>query len=147
MRVYIAIYTWVAVVVEDSVDRDPEEWQHFVPRFYSGQEQSGEIARGWDYCLRLCYEHFHPKPASFIIAASLNFTNMTILTGCEMPRMARTASAKGSLWAHYVRQKDGIGEVYAWFTFPKERYPDISLFMEVIPDIEDVIDKVNDILS
>lgn len=147
MRLYAAVYTWVATAVDDSASQDPEEWQNFIPRFYSGEEQSGVLARGFDYYIRLCYQHFHPKPASFIVASTLNFTNMTALAGCEMPRMVRTLDAKGCPWPQYVREKDGVAEAYAWFTFPKAHYPDPSVFMEVIPDIVNVICLTNDILS
>ena len=147
MRVYIGIYTWLATTVDDEADKDPEEWQHFVTRFYSREEQHNALARAWDDHLRLCQRHFFPKAANFIVTASLSFTNVNALAGCEVPRMARTAGIDGSTWSQYMREKEGIGEAYGWFTFPKALYPDLSEFMEVIPDIGSYVCIVNDILS
>ncbi|VZH94199.1 unnamed protein product [Fusarium fujikuroi] len=50
-------------------------------------------------------------------------------------------------WAWFLREKDGVGEVYAWFTFPKALFPDISLFLEVVPDLCIWIGLTNDVLS
>lgn len=147
MRIYTGIYTWLAVYVDDEANKDSEEWQNFVPRFYSQEEQHNTLARGWDYHLRLCHRYFSQKAANFIITASLSFTNVNALAGCEVPRMARTAGFDGSTWAKFMRIKDGVGEVYGWFTFPKALYPDMSQFMEAVPDIESYVDIVNDILS
>ncbi|KUI59049.1 Trichodiene synthase [Cytospora mali] len=53
----------------------------------------------------------------------------------------------GHCWPRYFREKEGIAEAYAYFTFPKAKYPDLSMFLEAIPDMSRVINMVNDILS
>ena len=108
MRVYIGIYTWLATTVDDEADKDPEEWQHFVTRFYNREEQHNALARAWDDHLRLCQRHFFPKAANFIVTASLSFTNVNALAGCEVPKMARTTGVDGSTWSQYMREKEGI---------------------------------------
>jgi len=84
--------------------------------------------------------------ANFIVSASLNF-----LTACALQardgftQMKRTKA--GHNWAWFMRDKDGVGEAYAWFAFPKALCPDISQFLEMIPDLSAWIGLTNDVLS
>lgn len=56
-------------------------------------------------------------------------------------------SKGGNSWPWYLRNKDGIGDTYAYFTFCKSECPDISRFLEAVPDMSMYIALTNDILS
>ncbi|KUI73059.1 Trichodiene synthase [Cytospora mali] len=61
--------------------------------------------------------------------------------------MMPTAGGGGRDWPQYFRDREGVSEAYSYFTFPKAKYPDISMFLEAIPDISRVINLANDVLS
>jgi hypothetical protein len=83
--------------------------------------------------------------ANFIITSTLNFVNATVLEGAEVPKLKPTVG--GQSWPYYLRDKTGVGEAYVWFTFPKAMVPNISLFMEAVPDMVRYIVFVNDVFS
>ncbi|KAI1126966.1 isoprenoid synthase domain-containing protein [Nemania abortiva] len=145
IRVYTGIFTWLAVLVDDGACKDPNLWQDFMIRFQTGLEQATPLAQAWADYLRLSYQYYSPIVANFIITSSLNFTNANALEGSELPFMRRTTG--GENWPYYLRDKDGVAEAYVWMTFPKELYPDVSSYMEAIPDMNKYISFVNDILS
>ncbi|TRX90918.1 hypothetical protein FHL15_008123 [Xylaria flabelliformis] len=145
VRIYTGVFTWLAVLVDDGASKDPKLWQDFMIRFQTGLEQATSLSQAWADYLRLSYKYYSPIVANFIITSSLNFTNANALEGSELPRMSRTAGGKN--WPYYLRDKDGISEAYVWMTFPKALYPDVSAYMEAIPDMNKYISFTNDILS
>jgi len=62
-----------------------------------------------------------------------------------VPKLKPTAG--GQSWPYYLRDKTGIADAYAWFIFPKAAIPDISLFMEGVPEMNKYIVFINDIYS
>ncbi|KAI1130161.1 isoprenoid synthase domain-containing protein [Nemania abortiva] len=145
LRVYSGIFTWLAIIVDDGGKKDPEEWHQFIPRFLAGAAQHNRLAQEWDRWLRLAFEYYSPTAANFIITSSLNFTNACALEGSELPQMTRTAG--GENFADYLRDKNGLAEAYAWMTFPRTACPNISSYIEAVPDIIKYICFTNDILS
>ncbi|KAI1117777.1 isoprenoid synthase domain-containing protein [Nemania sp. NC0429] len=145
VRIYNGIYTWLAVVVDDIAQVDVEEWLQFAPRFLTGAEHSNPVAREWARWLLLSYQHYSTATASFIVTSSLEFASSSALEGSAVPRITPTAGGKS--WPGYLREKTGLGEVYALMTFPKATCPDISCFMEAVRDMDSWIYKVNDIMS
>ncbi|KAI0396508.1 terpenoid synthase [Xylariaceae sp. FL0594] len=145
VRAYVGIYTWLAIIVDDNANKDPEQWALFIFRYHTGRRQHNVVAREFAKCLRLAYRYFDPIVANFAITATLNFVNATVLEGAEVPKLKPTAG--GQSWPYYLRDKNGVAEAYVWFTFPKAANPDISLFMEAVPDMSKYIVFVNDIYS
>ncbi|KAI5918190.1 isoprenoid synthase domain-containing protein [Camillea tinctor] len=144
-RIYIGIYTWVSVMVDDSAQGDPEEWQYFIHRFHAGLKQHSLLAQAWADIILLAFKFYAPRVANFIVTSSLNFTNANVLEGSEVLRMKPTVG--GENWAWYLRDKTGVAEAFALLTFPKDRCPDMSLFMECISDMNKYLCFTNDILS
>ncbi|KAG7406974.1 Alpha-cuprenene synthase COP6 [Fusarium oxysporum f. sp. rapae] len=100
----------------------------------------------WADFMKLTFRYWDPLVPNFIVTASLNFLNSNALEARkEFHQIERTKA--GLSWAWFLREKDGVGEAYAWFTLPKALCPDISLFLEVIPDISIWIGLTNDVLS
>ncbi|KAF5620071.1 longiborneol synthase [Fusarium sp. NRRL 52700] len=62
--------------------------------------------------------YWDPLIANFIVTASLNFLNSNALEArSEFHQIERTKA--GRSWAWFLREKDSVGEAYAWFTFPR----------------------------
>ncbi|KAI0550933.1 isoprenoid synthase domain-containing protein [Xylaria curta] len=147
IRIYTGIFTWLAILVDDGANKDPEEWHQFVPRFLAGDEgqHHSDLAREWDRWLRQSYRFYSPVVANFIITSGLNFVNACALEGSEVPKMTRTKG--GESWAYYFRDKNGIAEAYSYMTFPKAICPDVACYMEAVPDMNRWICFTNDIFS
>ncbi|KAI1485226.1 isoprenoid synthase domain-containing protein [Biscogniauxia mediterranea] len=144
-RIYTGIFTWISIMVDDGANEDPEEWQYFIHRFHAGLKHHSPLAQAWADILRLAFKFYSPTVANFIITSSLNFTNANVLEGSEVLKMTPTAGGEG--WSWYLRDKNGIAEAFTLLTFPKDRYPDMSNFMEAIADMNKYLCFTNDILS
>ncbi|KAF4495658.1 hypothetical protein FAGAP_8212 [Fusarium agapanthi] len=123
-----------------------EEVSMFHERFCADEKQPIPLLQAWADLMKLTFKYWDPLVANFIVTASLNFLNINALEARkEFHQIERTKS--GRSWAWFLREKDGVGEAYAWFTFPKALCPDISLFLEVVPDVSTWIGLTNDVLS
>ena len=118
----------------------------FQKRFYEGSVQETPLLERYAEKLRGMYKYYDPIIASSIILSSLAFVDCCLLeTRNEYQTMPRRAG--GENWAYYYRTKEGIADAYAYFNFPKELCPDVSSFLQAIPDIGIFINLGNDILS
>ncbi|KAI1375404.1 terpenoid synthase [Hypoxylon crocopeplum] len=118
VQVYVGIYTWLVVIIDDVACKSSAEFEHY-----------------WD-----------PVVANFIVASSLDFLNACVLEARpEFRHLAPTKGGQSFPW--YLRFKNGLPDTYAYFTFPKALYPDISYFLEAIPDLSMYICLANDVLS
>ncbi|KAI1764183.1 terpenoid synthase [Hypoxylon sp. FL1150] len=146
VQVYIAIYTWLAILVDDSTSQDLPDIERFHQRLSNGEPQPTRLLESFALVLRSAFNHWDPIAASSIISASINFFNACALE--LRPEIKNMAPTKGGLnlpW--YLRQKSGIGDAYAYFAFPKVMYPNISCFIEAVPEIAMFVCLANDILS
>ncbi|KAK8100476.1 hypothetical protein PG999_010850 [Apiospora kogelbergensis] len=157
VQVYVAMYSWLGLLLDDSAAEHEDEFARFGARFISGERHPLPLLQAWADLMRLTYTYWDPAPANFIVTASLNFLNSNLLqTGAAFRGIAATAAANGSSghsnnsgrsWARYVREKDGGGDAVAYFTFPKSMYPNQEEYLECIPDLARYINLANDILS
>ncbi|KAK8113384.1 hypothetical protein PG984_013910 [Apiospora sp. TS-2023a] len=147
LRIYLGIYTWLALLIDDAAVREPAEWSQFVGRFYSGQPQPSPMARAWDVYLRRASVWYEPLVANFIVLSALNFVNSTALAGAKFGSSAWSPTAGAVRWPYFLRDKEGMSESYVWFTFPRALYPEIALCVEAIPDMGMYLNFANDITS
>ncbi|ROV87858.1 hypothetical protein VSDG_09545 [Cytospora chrysosperma] len=123
-----------------------DEVEKFSERFFAGERQPNLILQGYADILRSTHESWDVVTANFIILSSLAFINCNVLEErAEFRNMMPTGG--GRRWPHYFRDREGVPEAYSYFTFPKARYPEISMFLEAIPDMGRVLNLANDILS
>lgn len=96
--------------------------------------------------MRGAFKIWDPIVANFIVTSSLDFVTANVLeTREEFQNVTRTRG--GESWPWFVRNKDGVADAFAWFTFPEALYPDMSNYLEMIPDLSKYIAGTNDILS
>ncbi|KAM0280042.1 hypothetical protein ACHAO9_011435 [Fusarium lateritium] len=146
VQTFIGIYSWLGLLLDDEASNHLDDFQKFHERFCAGEKQPIPILQGWADLLRMSFKYWDPQVAGFIVSSSLNFLNANALEARkEFGRIERTKA--GHRWAWFLREKDGVGEAFAWFTFPKALCPDISLFVEAIPDLAAWHSLTNDILS
>lgn len=90
--------------------------------------------------------HWSLIPANIIITSSLNFVTSTIIEHKKL--VSRDSQGpSGRPWAYYLRNMDGLGDAYGVFTFPSALCPDVSKYIQAIPDMAKYIVLSNDILS
>ncbi|KAK8062335.1 hypothetical protein PG997_014432 [Apiospora hydei] len=155
VQVYIGIYSWLGLFIDDEAHMHPEEFAQFGARFVSGEPHPLPLLQGWADLLPLAYKYWDATVANFIVSASLNFMNANLLeTEAAFRRVKETPANKasggggsGRNWAWYVRERDGDGEAVAYKTFPKSMYPDAAQYLECIPDLNRYIASANDVLS
>ncbi|KAI0844291.1 terpenoid synthase [Daldinia vernicosa] len=146
VQVYVGIYTWIAIVIDDVACQSLEDFEHFHERFASGNPQPTILLEAWAGLIRSAFDHWDSMAANFIVAASLDFHNACVLEArSELRRLVRTKGGQSLAW--YIRSKTGVADAYAYFTFPKTIYPDISCFLEAIPDLSAYLCLANDVLS
>lgn len=146
VKVYVAVYGWLVFIIDDktgSIVKDVEEFQQ---RFFSNVSQQNALLELFAVTLKQTHDHYDPITARFIVLSSLAFVNICLL---ETRREYQAMSAKrgGEKLAYRFRDKEGICEVYAYFCFPKAKCPDISVFLQAIPDMCILINYINDLFS
>ncbi|KAI1803115.1 terpenoid synthase [Daldinia bambusicola] len=146
VQVHVGIFTWIAVIVDDMACRSLDDFVAFHERFSSGTPQPTVLLECWAAIIRSSYDYWDPLVANFIVASSLDFHNACVLeASSELRHLVRTQGGQSFPW--YMRSKSGLSEAYAYFTFPKGIYPDVSCFLEAIPDLSAYFCLANDVLS
>ena len=92
------------------------------------------------------HNHWSPIPANLIMSSSLNFITASIIEDRRLV-IRDTQFRSGRAWAYYLRNLDGLGDAFAVFTFPSALYPDVSQFIQAIPDMAMYIVYANNIIS
>ncbi|KAK7943893.1 terpenoid synthase [Apiospora aurea] len=146
VQTYIAIFTWIVVQIDDITPSIKSKVGQFQQRFLRGEEQPLPILRGLAAILREAYDHWDPVLANLLVKSSLDFVTANLLDADEGFRRMQVTAA-GVSFPYYFRHMSGITEAYAIFTYPSGQYPDLSQFLEAIPDIALFININNDVLS
>lgn len=145
MKLHIAIYSWLAIYIDDDEDGN-EDLAGFQTRFYNGEPQPSALLARFAEVLQDMSKHFEPLVANFIVLSTLQFVNATLLERRgEFLGLQHCKEASG--WPDYIRDRSGVPEAYAYFIFPKVQCPDIGAYMQGIPDMMTYINYVNDVLS
>lgn len=146
VQVHIGIYTWFAILIDNLTSKDLPDIERFYEHFANGKPQPTPLLECFAEKLRGMFKYWDPVPASGIVSSSISFVN-----GCAMEirfDMENMTPTKGGLkYSWYLRERSGIGEAFSFFVFPKAKYPDISCFIEAIPDLSVYTCLCNDILS
>ncbi|RGP78366.1 longiborneol synthase [Fusarium longipes] len=149
VKVFVAIYTWLATLCDDAERLNiVEDVELFQQRYLTGEEQPTTLTRAFAKQLKLAYKLYHPLVANLILNSSFNLLTSTALVAREGIKQKRYNPSKGgNYFAWYIRERDGVGEGYAWFTFPKRQFDNLDIPIEAIEDMTRFIAYVNDVLS
>ncbi|KIK53242.1 hypothetical protein GYMLUDRAFT_77496 [Collybiopsis luxurians FD-317 M1] len=81
-----------------------------------------------------------------MVCAALEFISGTVMEDKEeIETMPPHPSAEN--WPKFLRAKTGIAPAYSYAVFPQTAHPDMSVYVQVLPDMDDFINLGNDILS
>jgi hypothetical protein len=111
-----------------------------------GRPQSDPVLAHYHEILAKIYDHWDPVCANVMVCAAMEFMNGTILENrAETKELAVMSTAP--TWPKYLRAKSGLGPAAACAIFPMKVHPDISAFIQVVPDIDEYTYLANDVLS
>lgn len=145
----MGLFTWLVVQYDDIVgqnDQMVDEALRFHERFFAGERQPHNLLEGIAILLREANDHFDPVMANLMQLSVLKFLTSNLLerhAGFQNLDVTRD----GVKFPHFYRDLSGMNVAYAVFCYPKAQYPDVSQFLEAMPDMARFIDISNDVLS
>ncbi|KAF8169129.1 isoprenoid synthase domain-containing protein [Mycena galopus ATCC 62051] len=146
LQVHLTMYTWLSFMIDDTSSKMDEHVELFQQRFIEGTPQPTALLQRYAETLRILYKYYHSVVANWIIQSSLSFVTCCFLETRKEYRNMQQQEA-GRNWAYFFRDKEGLADAYCLFSFPQKDCPDISAFLQAVPDITIYINLGNDILS
>ncbi|KAI1288997.1 isoprenoid synthase domain-containing protein [Xylaria venustula] len=168
VRVYIGILNWLAITIDDQAGKDPDEWIQFAPRYHAAAKHpNNATAQAFDNYLRRTYQYYPTVVANYIVADAIRFVNATCIER-DVAQITRTAGGQKHAetlqntavshdislidpsklqWPDYYRTMNAFAEGSVLLLFPKEVCPDMSRFIECLPDMMLYVGLANDVLS
>ncbi|CAI0649256.1 unnamed protein product, partial [Colletotrichum noveboracense] len=147
---FVGLFTWLVVQYDDLVGQAEgamvEEAMAFHKRFFSGQRQKHNLLEGLATLLREAYDHWDPVLANMLQLSALKFLTCNLLERHE-GFLSFEVTRAGEKFPDFLRDMSGINVAYAVFCYPKAMYPDVSQWIEAIPDMARIIDIANDVFS
>lgn len=123
-----------------------EEAYLFHQLFFQGHPQPNKLLEGIALLLREAYNHFDRIMANMLQISVLKFLTSNLLERHNGFRNMPITKA-GQVFPYFFRDMSGMTTAYAIFCFPKALYPDVTAFLEAIPEIAKFVNISNDVLS
>ncbi|KAJ7083087.1 isoprenoid synthase domain-containing protein [Mycena belliarum] len=143
-KLVFAMYAWFFFYIDDNAGKPFLE--DFQRRIMLGYPQEDPPLQNLHQVLGNLYNHWDPISANSMVSAAQEFISGTALeVRKEVSEMKIQPTA--SSWAKYLRAKSGMAPGFSCAAFPKQTHPDLSAYIQVLPDIDDYLCLVNDILS
>ncbi|CCX32288.1 isoprenoid synthase domain-containing protein [Pyronema domesticum] len=156
LKVFLTLYTALAIYIDNVIAVHPEimvpELRKLPARWGLGLAENNYkdpiIGIFMRHVTLETPKHYGPYATGVIVKGSIDY-----LIGClleaELPKKMQVPKAAGR-WTTFFRGKTGMGELYSHFLFPLEQFSepeDVRYYIASIPDIAEIINKINDILS
>ncbi|KAI0315087.1 isoprenoid synthase domain-containing protein [Amylostereum chailletii] len=143
-KLFVAAVTTCLVHIDDTSNQRFEACQTFVPRFLARQPQLDPVLERLATLLPGFSEYYDPFPASAMSMAALEFVSACCI---ENRVNEMTVSSSATHWPWDIRKMTGVAPLFSYVVFPRENFPDVSAYVQAIPDIERFVNLVNDVLS
>lgn len=146
LKVYVAVYTWLLVLVDDIFLNSPEI-QTFSLKFGTGEPQGHPLLD----CIARLLKYETPKffgscVTNLIISSTLHGINGHIIESKFLHGFPHSMSG----FAAWIRAKTGYGDAYGYFIFSEREFPEsewLGCYIQGVPNLGNVISYTNDILS
>nr|BDI63084.1 sesquiterpene synthase [Agaricus bisporus] len=142
LRLYIAYYTGLLLCVDDNFDIQSDGIARFMERYQRGECHPTDVLNNLADLLAETSTFFDPVATNLIMCATFSFMNAMVIenitAGTKIPSQAKR-------YPDYLRRFSGISKAYATFIFR----PSVSAaqYIHALPELEDIINYVNDITS
>ncbi|KAF7350598.1 Terpenoid synthase [Mycena sanguinolenta] len=138
------LYAWFFFYIDDCVSAEAlEDYQR---NLLLGRPQADPALARYHEVLAKVYDHWDSVCANFMVCAAMEFVSGTIVEN-RPETMTLPVVPTAPNWPKYLRAKSGLGSGAACALFPRKVHPDLSAYIQVLPDIDDFTCLVNDILS
>ncbi|GJJ13593.1 hypothetical protein Clacol_007849 [Clathrus columnatus] len=145
LKVLIAISNLAIFYIDDNLSKKPELLYAFQLNLLNGIPQSDPILECLSKVLiPRMWKYFHPLAANAIAVGFYEFIQGTAMESITK-KMTHIPSAPE--FPEYVRLKSGAPAPYAYWLFYHPDCPDVSPYLQGIPDFLGVLNRINDILS
>ncbi|PCH40462.1 terpenoid synthase [Wolfiporia cocos MD-104 SS10] len=146
IKVCIALFGTLAIALDDPSILNAQAPDEFHRRLCSGAVQGETNILGrLTSNLNNMWGYYSPFSASSIFTSALQFVNGCLLEQCANKGIALNSNALPFIT--YRRNMSGLAEAVAHLIWTKDKFPDIEVYMQAIPDICWYQNHVNDILS
>ncbi|KAJ6554995.1 isoprenoid synthase domain-containing protein [Mycena vulgaris] len=144
VKLAFAFYAWFFFYIDDIASHSSLE--QFQQTIMSGTKQlSGPLA-SFPSVLAALYTHWDPICANFMVTAAMEFMSGTALE-VRAEVVAMTIRPSAISWPRYLREKSGMAPGFSCAAFPRVVHPSITTYIQALPDIDEYLCLVNDILS
>ncbi|KAJ2980616.1 hypothetical protein NQ176_g2528 [Zarea fungicola] len=146
-KVVIAIFTYLAIAVDDISKKSLADLKAFHTRLLGRERQPSALLRAIIPYIELQREVYGPFISDLITTAFLGFINGCII---EMEYEAKLSPTPHTPeFPYYLRTKTGVAEPYALFAFPPDMFPEQSLpqILPLVPGLVQFFNLNNDFLS
>lgn len=131
VQVAIASYSFQSCIIDDEEVLSPEVLSEFPPRFFHGDKQLHPVLTLWaDTLANMPQEHFPPYPANVITTNSVDFVSAEMLVRNEAQG---GPDVKAIGYADYIRMRNGLGDTFAAFIWPRKLFPQAKTFVQAFP--------------
>ncbi|PPQ66236.1 hypothetical protein CVT26_010937 [Gymnopilus dilepis] len=142
----IAKFTWFLIYVDDLGEKFPSALERFQQRVLAKEFPTGKFLQDFQEHLTDMYKFWDVVPANCINLAAMDFINGCLLEGMPVVRDMKMSPNVQS-WPYFLRMKTGCASAYTFMLFPKNAFPDISAYIQVVEDITLFTNLTNDVLS
>ncbi|KAJ7618735.1 hypothetical protein FB45DRAFT_1063304 [Roridomyces roridus] len=143
IKLAFSFYAWFFFYIDDVAPRSAIE--NYLHILLSGGSQSGPLGHLHGVIADL-YMHWDPILANMMVTALMDLMSATVLEGREdiiHMKLQPTACT----WPSFLRMKSAASPGLSCTLFPKVMHPDITTFIQALPDIEEYAYFLNDVLS
>lgn len=144
----VALYTTLFLIIEDISADTVDDLKAFQTRLMRGERQPNPLHEAFAHCANDFRKYYGPFASDMIMKGTIDFISSCFFEVEHEGKLTMTKST--SAFPLYLRNKTGLGEVYAFFAFPESMFPEktfLRTFITAIPDMASVLCLVNDILS
>lgn len=134
------------MTIDDRVRSMRIPLEHFHERLLNAETQLDPLLDHLALLLKETHRYWDPVCASAIICSFLEFVASTLIQDRDEMRHKR-GIVESETWPPYIRAKDGEPDAYAYMIFPPDICPDVSVYLQAIPDMCTFINYNNDVLS
>lgn len=135
-----------SMIIDDRVTSMRVPLEHFHERLVKAEPQLDPLLDHLAIILRDTHRYWDPVCSSAIICSFLEFVASTLFQEREEVQQKGDVVESES-WPLYNREMDGEPDAFAYMIFARDACPDVSVYLQAIPDMCTFINYNNDVLS
>ncbi|KAI0315089.1 isoprenoid synthase domain-containing protein [Amylostereum chailletii] len=143
-KLLIALLDLCLIHVDNATHAMFDACEAFVPRLLARQPQLDPVLEHLAALLPRLSEFYHPFVTSAMSTSALHYVSACCIEdrASEVP-----VSASSVAWPWDFRKMTGIAPLFGHAIFPLATFPDVTAYLQAMPDIEYFINMLNDVLS